>query len=151
MSSTNEVSQDQAATFAEFANVGKGNATEWVVIHMQLIDEETGRCAVSPPMCAMTWEMGKTIFNSLIEAALISLRTRQHIWLAKLEDSPAALRVGFFPEKRADVVPVELVVLMDKRELTAELYEEMYLKDANCKTFVRELPLPEAAPKKTFH
>ncbi|ELK5289361.1 hypothetical protein Q6670_004028 [Salmonella enterica] len=122
----------------------KGDAVEWVVMHSQLVDSEESRCAVSPPMLALDWEVARTVFNSLLEASLEHMRNMySEAWLAKLVDDSERLQLGLFTEYGPQAVPQELFILMDRKALTPEMYDDLYISGRTGKVEVRELPLPE--------
>ncbi|EHQ9605739.1 hypothetical protein KS527_004496 [Salmonella enterica] len=143
---------DQAFQMVDECTLGHADATEWVVIHSQLLDEESGRCAMSPPMLAMDWGVAKTVLNSLIEAAITSRSSVQdQCWLARLEDEPDSLRIGIFDDFGERVPATEIFLLMDKRKLTQKVYHEMYVKSATGTREVREMPFPEPPKKPMMH
>lgn len=143
---------DQARLMVEEAALSHSDATEWVIIHSQLLDEDTGRCAMSPPMLSMDWDVAKTVFNSLIEAALGARSSVQdQCWLARLEDEETHLRVGVFDEFGPGVPPSEMFLIMDKRRMTQKLYHDMYVRSATGFSEVREMPFPDAPKKPVMH
>ncbi|EBA6160823.1 hypothetical protein BIW22_24865 [Salmonella enterica] len=139
---------DQVGLFAQESKLATSDATEWVVIHSYIPDNETERCCVSPPMLALKWEMAQVVFNSLLEESVMNT-ARKHgdAFICQFNDDPDVLRLGVFKEYGHHVQPEEVMMLMDRRALTDELYFEMYLKDGPGDTVVMEMPVrPEAAP-----
>lgn len=135
----------QARNITEQCVLSKGDAVEWVVVHSQLTDMENSRCAVSPPMLALDWGVAKTVFNSLLEASLEHMRhTHSEAWLAKLVDDDERLQLGLFTEYGPQAVPQELFILMDRKALTWEMYDDLYVSGGTGGVEIRELPLPEA-------
>ncbi|ECZ5235302.1 hypothetical protein AH156_20120 [Salmonella enterica subsp. enterica serovar Enteritidis] len=143
---------DKAVEMLDQSKLAQTDATEWVIIHSQLLDKETGRCAMSPPMLSMHWDVAKTVYQSLIEAALDARsRTQDECWLALLQDETEVMRAGIFDELGHDVVPQEVFTIMDKRMMTHQLYNDMYVKSATGQREVREMPFPEPPQKRQFH
>lgn len=127
---------------AKTSQLADSDAKEWLVLHSYLTDKETGKCAISPPMLALTWDMAVTVFDSLIEAALGNMGRKQgEAFLARLEDTEASLRVGIFAEMSEKAYPEEVFMLLDRRAMTMELYTDMYLKGTTGGTFVAEIPI----------
>ncbi|EAB4417321.1 hypothetical protein D7B12_17985 [Salmonella enterica] len=126
--------KDMASALKAFARdsaLAKSDATEWLVFHSYLIDAETGRCGISPPMLALTWDVAVVVFNSLLEESL-SKMSREHnrAYFARLTNDPDELRVGVFPEmltpEGGGTFPLEAMMIMDRRKLTMDLYNEFY-------------------------
>ncbi|EIP9221060.1 hypothetical protein LT875_002507 [Salmonella enterica] len=128
--------------FAETSELAKSDATEWLIFHTYLIDPETGRCGISPPMLALTWDMALTVFNALMNESLANMSERyDRAYFARIENSPEQLRVGVFA-KMGEGYPVEGMMLMDRRHLTLELYKQFYEHDATGETTVVEMGNP---------
>ncbi|EIW6162783.1 hypothetical protein MF451_003780 [Salmonella enterica subsp. enterica serovar Saintpaul] len=140
---------DDIGTFARESKIAASDAKEWVVVHSFLVDEEKGRASVSPPMLALKWEMAQVIFNSLLEQGMRNTAMERHdAYLAVLNDENDVFRLGIFPEKRTDVFPLEVLMLLDRRSLTDEMYYDMYLKEGPGETAVFDVQInPDHAPK----
>ncbi|ENQ1546089.1 hypothetical protein ACEOHC_003901 [Salmonella enterica] len=129
-------------TFAETSELSRSDATEWLIFHSYLIDEKTGRCGISPPMLALTWDMALTVFNALMKESLAKMaETYDRAYFARLENSPEQLRVGVFA-KMGEGYPVEGMMLMDRRNLTMDLYNEFYVNGSTGETTVVAMPDP---------
>ncbi|ENE5752126.1 hypothetical protein ACFLMW_003806 [Salmonella enterica] len=140
---------DDIGVFIRDSALAGSDATEWVIIHSFLIDEDKGRASVSPPMLAMKWNMGTVIFNSLLEEAMRNTAINyRDAYLAVLDNEKDVFRLGIFPEKRTDIYPLEVIAMMDRRMLTDDMYFDLYLKEGPGETQVFEMPInPQQAPK----
>ncbi|EPT1451898.1 hypothetical protein ACVOZ6_003486 [Escherichia coli] len=140
--------------FVETCELRKSDATEWLVFHSYLIDDNSGRCGISPPMLALTWDMAKVVFNSLLEEALENMsRNYDRAFFARMENSPEQLRVGVFP-KMGEGFPIEAIMLMDRRCLTMELYDKFYVQHNTGEMVTKEMrdPCnPADKPKAILH
>ncbi|EDL8063714.1 hypothetical protein CTA21_16305 [Salmonella enterica] len=147
-------------TFARSSELAQTDAAEWLVFHSFLIDEESGRCGISPPMLAMTWDMAQTVFNSMLQESLAKMSEQyDQAWFARMVNTPQELHVGVFP-KQGEGYPLEVMMLMDRRHMTMERYKEFYEKHATGETTVmemrdpshpRNLPEQNAPAKRTVH
>lgn len=136
----------EMATFATTSKLAQSDTQEWLIFHSFLSDEDSGKCAISPPMLALTWEMAQTVFNSLLEAALENMSQQyDRAYFARIEDSGTELRVGVFDQLNEQAYPKEVISLMDRRALSMELYRKYYYEHATGITTVSELPMPTRA------
>ena len=107
--------------FVENAPVGQTDTMEWVVIH-------STPDSLSPPMLAKNWEQAKLLFNSVLDASLMMLAGETSCAaVVCLESNPERLRLGVFTQYGRRAVPNQMFLLMDKRQLTQELYDKWYL------------------------
>ncbi|EJG5415741.1 hypothetical protein NAD41_002380 [Salmonella enterica] len=122
---------------------------EWLIIHSFTTDPDDQRCCVSPPMLAMKWEMAQVVFNSLLQEAVINT-ARQHgdAFLCKMNDEDDLFRVGIFKEYGTEVVPEEVLMLMDRSAMTDELYYEMYMREGPGEPVTREMTIVRPGAKK---
>ena len=152
MKELNDDSLEQARQIIDNCELSRSDATEWLVLHSQLTDPDQRRCAVSPPMLALDFGVAKNIFHSLVHAALEGLsRTHEQAWLAKLVDEGERLQMGIFTEYGPQAVPVEIFILMDRKGLSWEMYDDLYVKGSTGYTEVREMPLPETPKPTVMH
>ncbi|EGD6457271.1 hypothetical protein IAJ44_004332 [Salmonella enterica] len=137
------------------SELAKSDASEWVIIHSFLVDKEERRCCVSPPMLALKWQIAETVFNSLLKEGLMNVarQAEGHAWLARLNNEKDVFRVGIFKEHDPEGVPEEVLMLMDRRSLTDEIYHDLYVKDTTGEVSVVEVPLhaPKVPPKPVYH
>ena len=107
--------------FAENALVGTTDAVEWVIVHSYPE-------SLSPPMLAMNWDQAQLLFNSMLDASLSALeQVRERAAVVCLENDKERLRLGIFTKFGKSAVPNQMILLMDRRSLTQELYENWYL------------------------
>ncbi|EON2339005.1 hypothetical protein ACLLKL_001975 [Escherichia coli] len=140
---------DDIGTFIRDSVLAGSDATEWVIIHSFLIDDEAGRASVSPPMLAMKWNMGTVIFNSLLEQGMRNVAmTHTDAYLAIMNNEKDVFRLGIYTEKRTDIYPVEVLAMIDRRSLTDEMYHDLYLKEGPGETQVYEIPINPAQAEK---
>lgn len=138
---------EDVSCFARECNLAKVPADEWVVIHSYLIDEANGRASLSPPMLAMKWDLAEVIFTSLLEEGMKHTAMEYtDAYLVALENNDKMYRVGIFPEKRIDMLPLEVITIMLRSTLTDEMYYDMYVKDGFGDTTVSEVAIRENTP-----
>ncbi|EHS7647088.1 hypothetical protein KWH26_003698 [Salmonella enterica] len=145
---------DDIGVFLRDAKIASATATEWVVVHSYLVDEEAGRASVSPPMLALKWDMAAVIFNSLLEEGMRNTAIRHRdAWLAVLNNEDDVFRVGIFSKKGPDEYPEEVLMCLDRRSLTEEMYYDMYLKEGPGETIVQDVPIfaKDAPAKPQLH
>ena len=142
---------DQSPDVIKGCELSKSDATEWVVIHSFLVSEDEKRCCVSPPMLALKWEMAQVVFNSLLREGLMNTAQRGdgNAYLCRLNNEKDVFRVGIYNECDPEAVPEEVLMVMDRRSLTDEIYHELYIKDGIGETAVMDVQIvPPVEPAK---
>ncbi|ECN9265181.1 TPA: hypothetical protein ACODIZ_003623 [Salmonella enterica subsp. enterica serovar Newport] len=142
---------DDLGSFVRESKIAASGCSEWVIVHSFLIDEDKGRASVSPPMLALKWEMAQVIFNSLLEEGMRNVAVHfSDAYLAVMDNHDDMFRLGIFPEMSTEVYPLEVLMLLDRRSLSDEMYYDLYLKEGPGETKVYEVPIdPNTAPKPT--
>lgn len=142
-----EAMPEELATFIATSQLKDSDATEWVIFHSYLVDPETGRCAISPPMLALNFDIAQTVFNSLLENGLEAMRQQfDQAYFARMVDDNDEMRVGIFAEMGEKQYPQEIMIIMDRRKMTYELYDQLYIHSATGKTTVSEITIREKEP-----
>lgn len=142
-----EAMPEELANFIATSQLKESDATEWLIFHSYLVDHKTGRCAISPPMLALNFDVAQTVYNSLLENGLESMRQQyDQAYFARMVDNSDEMRVGIFAELNEKQYPLEVMIIMDRRKMTYEMYDQLYIHSTTGKTTVSEFAIREKEP-----